>query len=234
MTTATVSISRRFCGPPDSGNGGWTCGTLASFIDGDAVATLRLPPPLETDLTVEPDGEIVRLMNGDGVVVAEAKPTTIDVTPPTFVPVDEAVEAADRYAGHDAHPFGTCFTCGPDRALGDGLRIFPGPINGSPALRACTWTPHDSLVVDDGISQPIVWAALDCPSGWTHLGDGTVAVLGRMAARVERLPTVGETYVVVGEATGVDGRKRFATSGLFDADGVPLAWADTTWITIDH
>jgi hypothetical protein len=231
MTDAVI-IPRRFCGPPDSGNGGWTCGTLASFVEEDAVVTLRMPPPLETALDVEERDDAVHLLIGDALV-AEARPTTIDVTPPMFVPHDEAVAAAERYAGHDFHPFGTCFTCGPDRPVGDGLRIFPGPVDGAPALRACAWLPDESLVVDGSIPEAVVWAALDCPSGWTHLGDGTVAVLGRMAAHIERIPVAGESYVVVGEATGVDGRKRFATSGLFGSDGVPLAWADTTWITID-
>jgi hypothetical protein len=230
--TPTASIPRRFCGPPDSGNGGFTCGTVAGFVDGDAVVTLRLPPPLEVELDVEAIEGVVRLMDGDAVV-AEAKPTVIDAHPPTFVPLDEAAEAASHYAGLDAHPFPTCFTCGPDRAVGDGLRVFPGPVRGSSSRRASTWTPHESLTVQGAIPEPVVWAALDCPSGWTHLGDGTVAVLGRMAARVDRLPVVGETYVVVGEATGVDGRKRFATSALFDAGGELLAVADTIWITID-
>jgi hypothetical protein len=228
----TVVIPRRFCGPPDSGNGGWTCGTLAAFVDGDAIVTLRLPPPLETTLTVETAEGAARLTDGDAVV-AEAKPATVDVTPPAFVGVDEAAEAADRYDGHHVHPFATCFTCGPERELGDGLRVFPGPVTGSPRLRASTWTPHESLLEGGAIPDAIVWAALDCPSGWVHLGDGTVAVLGRMAARIDRRPVIGETYVVVGQATGSDGRKRFATSGLFHGDGTPMALADTTWITID-
>jgi hypothetical protein len=230
--TPTVSISRRFCGPPDSGNGGWTCGTLAAFVDGDAVVTLRLPPPLERSLDVEEIDGVVRLTDGDAVV-AEAKPTVVDVRPPAFVPIDEAAAAAERYAGLDVHPFPTCFTCGPGRPIGDGLRVFPGPVSGAPHRRASTWTPHESLAVDGAIPEPVVWAALDCPSGWTHLGDGTVAVLGRMAARIDRLPVIGETYVVIGEATGVDGRKRFATSALFDTTGEALAVADTVWITID-
>ncbi len=228
---ATVVIPRRFCGPPDSGNGGWTCGTLAGFVEGDASVTLRLPPPLEIPLTVEALGDVVQLKNGDDVV-AEATAADIRAEPPPFVPWDDAVAAAERYAGHTEHPFPTCFTCGPDREQGDGLRVFPGPVAGSPMLRASPWSPHESLAVDGVVPDPAVWAALDCPSGWVHLGDGTVAVLGRMAARIERRPVVGAKYVVVGQAVGVDGRKRFATSGLFEADGAAIAWAEATWITI--
>jgi hypothetical protein len=205
---------------------------LAGFVEGDAVVTLRLPPPLETGLDIRPEGDVVRLMDGEDVV-AEASPTTVDVDPPAFVGVDEGAAAALRYAGHDEHAFPTCFTCGPERDPGDGLNVFPGPVPGERSRRASTWTPHESLLDADGVvPDEIVWAALDCPSGWAHLGDGTVAVLGRMAARVDRRPAVGQTYVVVGEAIGRDGRKCFATSGLFDADGALLARADTTWITI--
>ena len=43
----------------------------------------------------------------------------------------------DRYAGADDHPFPGCFVCGPDRAEGDGLRLFPGGLG--PGRTACTW-----------------------------------------------------------------------------------------------
>jgi hypothetical protein len=230
----TVFIPRRFCGPPDSGNGGFTCGTVAGFVDGDAVVTLRLPPPLETELDIERHDGATRLVHGDAVV-AEAQPTTIDVDWPTFVELGDAEDARDRYAGFDFHPFPTCFTCGPERDEHDGLHVFPSPVEGMPHVRVSTWTVHESLVGDDGaLPEAVVWAALDCPSGWAHLGDGTVAVLGRMAARIDELPVAGETYVVVGEATGAEGRKRFAASALFTADGSPVAVAEATWITIEQ
>ena len=44
-------------------------------------------------------------------------------------------------------------------------------------------------------------------------------VLGRMTARVDALPVVGEEHVVVGQARGHDGRKTFTASTLYDADG---------------
>jgi hypothetical protein len=53
MTMATLSIDRRFCGPPGSGNGGYTAGHLAALIGDSAEVTLRRPPPLETEMRVE-------------------------------------------------------------------------------------------------------------------------------------------------------------------------------------
>ena len=49
------------------------------------------------------------------------------------------------YPGLGNHPFPTCFACGPDRAEGDGLRIFPGPVGGASGDRgyvASLWVPH--------------------------------------------------------------------------------------------
>ena len=57
MTMATLSIDRRFCGPPGSGNGGYTAGRLAALIGDPAEITLRRPPPLETEMRVERAGQ---------------------------------------------------------------------------------------------------------------------------------------------------------------------------------
>ncbi|MEI2700767.1 MAG: hypothetical protein V9E94_21380 [Microthrixaceae bacterium] len=63
------------------------------------------------------------------------------------------------------HAFPTCFTCGPDRASGDGLRIFPAQVPGRPELVVSPWRPDRSFVDDDDrIRDELVWAALDCPS----------------------------------------------------------------------
>ena len=33
-------VSSRFCGPPDSGNGGYVAGLVAEYVDGDAEVKL--------------------------------------------------------------------------------------------------------------------------------------------------------------------------------------------------
>jgi hypothetical protein len=55
-------------------------------------------------------------------------------------------------------------------------------------------------------------------------------LLGRMAARIDRLPTQGEAHVVLGWRVGEDGRKRHAGSALLTADGEALARARSTWL----
>jgi hypothetical protein len=58
-------------------------------------------------------------------------------------------------------------------------------------------------------------------------------VLGRMTARIETLPVVGEEHVVVGEARGRDGRKTFTAATLYDAAGHVVATAEHVWIAVD-
>jgi hypothetical protein len=55
-------------------------------------------------------------------------------------------------------------------------------------------------------------------------------LLGRMAARVDRLPVPGEPHVVVGWRVAEEGRKRNAGSALLTADGEVLARSRSTWI----
>ncbi|NLD48783.1 MAG: hypothetical protein GX660_16590, partial [Clostridiaceae bacterium] len=50
-----IIITQQFCGPHNSGNGGYTCGRLASYINGPAEVTLKLPPPLNQALDVVQD-----------------------------------------------------------------------------------------------------------------------------------------------------------------------------------
>ena len=44
--TGSLIVERRFCGPLDSGNGGYVCGPIAGFVEGPAEVALRLPQPL--------------------------------------------------------------------------------------------------------------------------------------------------------------------------------------------
>jgi hypothetical protein len=82
------------------------------------------------------------------------------------------------------------------------------------------------------VDGPTVWAALDCPSGWSADIEGRPAVLGTMTATVARIPDPGSTVVAVGTTFEVEGRKSFTASALFDG-GEMLAWATHVWIEID-
>jgi hypothetical protein len=227
-----VSIERRFRGPPNSANGGYACGVVAEGIEGVVTATLRRPPPLGVSMSLAGDDGKSLLMEGD-VLIAEAVPGTLDLVVPAVPPLEIAVEASRRFSGFERHPFPGCYVCGPEREPGDGLRIFPGRY-GPAATVAAHWTPDESLGDRDGLVQRRhVWAALDCPS-YFGLADTPVALLGRLTARVDRLPEIGEQLVVIGWPIGADGRKHHAGSALASADGMVLAAASATWIEIDR
>src|SRR3954447_5669296 len=165
--TETITIEPRFNGPPDSGNGGYSCGRLAQFVDADAAeVTLRLPPPIGRPMQVE-RGETgpARLLDGDALV-AEARPVDVPIDAPPPVEASEAAEAEhdSPFLDGESHPFPTCFVCGPRRTSGDGLRIYAGPVAQRDVF-AAAWTPDPDLAGDDGtLPLELVWAALDCPT----------------------------------------------------------------------
>ncbi len=211
-------IARRFRGPDDSGNGGYTCGVVAGAVGGGQVeVTLRTPPPLDTPLAVDPEG---RVWSGD-VLVAEARPAAVDLETPAPVSWDEAVAAQAPDLGS---PFPHCFVCGHAREPGDGLRVFAGPVRDG--LVAAPWVP-----AADTVGPEFVWAALDCPGAYATgvPGRGTV-VLGRLAARVDRVPRAGERCVAVGWPLGSEGRKHGAGTALFTDAGELLGVGRALWI----
>ena len=209
-------ISARFNGPPGSGNGGYSAGVFASGAPSEV--TLRMPPPLDTPLSLV-DGQV---RAPDGSVVAEVGPGGgVDTVVPPIGYAD-AVRASTGYAGFVDHPFPTCYVCGPDRV--DGLRIFPGRV--SDDTTAAPWT------VPEDVSPTTVWAALDCPGGWTVIAAGRPYVLGRIAVLPNRMPVPGDRCVVVGALTATEGRKALVHTTLYGPDGAELARARATWIAV--
>jgi hypothetical protein len=221
-----VIIAGRFNGPPGSGNGGYTCGLIASHVDGPgAVVKLMLPPPLDTPLTITADGAEIRVTdpNGAEIAVAAAGSASEEGLPAPVTWAD-AVAASAAYRGFVSHPFPTCFVCGPDRAEGDGMRLFPGPVGDG--RTATPWR------VPAEISPELVWAALDCPGGWAVPLEERPYVLGRMDGRVGALPAPGDRCVVMGQMITEDGRKAHVRTALYGPDGSALAWAKATWIAL--
>ncbi|WP_339031586.1 hypothetical protein WI604_08565 [Bradyrhizobium symbiodeficiens] len=181
-------------------------------------------------------------------LLATAHVTGIDVPDVPKVSYEAAEEAVRRTPyDEQTHDLPACFVCGPARAHGDGLRIFAGPLQagavpGKPVVFAAFWIPHGSLSGDDGYVAPeFVWAALDCPTGYCsvgarHLGlnGNETALLGRMAARINRRPRPGDRCVVTAWPTGREGRKLFAESALLSSEQDVLAIARTTWLLVDR
>jgi hypothetical protein len=216
----TVTIGHRYRGPLTSGNGGYSAGLLAGFVDGPAEVMLRLPPPLERPLRVqEHDGKLL-LLDGDAIV-AEAAPATVELEVPEPPSPEQAEAASAHHLRFGGELFSECFSCGIRPA--DGLCIHVGAVEGA-ELHAATWTARE-------VAPEIVWAAIDCPGAYAVGGPGRgEIVLGRMAAEIRGLPAEGEECVVVSWPLGEDGRKLHAGTALYGAGGEPLAWARQTWI----
>ena len=122
-----ITIPHRYCGPPESGNGGWVCGTVAAHVPTTVprpAVTVRLasPPPLDRPLALKAeaiDGAIlVRLLDrGHLVASGTASADLVDDVPPA-VTLEQARAAETRFEGLADHPFPTCFACGTGRDPG--------------------------------------------------------------------------------------------------------------------
>jgi hypothetical protein len=235
--TETVTIPARFNGPPGSANGGYTCGLVAGLLGAEtAEVSLRRPPPLEQPLAVERAGERVELRSA-GDLIAEGAPAELLLEVQDPLPHGEVAAAveAGRERWTAKHPFPTCVVCGPQRAAGDGMRIFPVELPGRDGLFGATWTPDERL--SDGAGEVLpecVWGALDCPTSApvSNYGAGPPMVLARLTARLGCAVRVAEPHTLLSWKLGVDGRKREAGCALYDPDGRMLCASRALWIEL--
>jgi hypothetical protein len=221
-----VVIDRRFNGPPNSANGGYTCGLVGTAVKARAVrVSLLKPPPLEVPLLRQrADDGSVSLLRGDDVI-ATAVPGAVQAQAPPAPTVEQAEIATLRYVGFAHHRFPTCFVCG--TARDDGLRIYAGHVGDSP-LVASPWKPES----DDPL---FAWAVLDCPSAYAiesvdHRAQ--IGVLASLTVELRERPHAGERHVVAAWPVSSDGRKHHSASALYDAAGCVVAVADSLWIEL--
>lgn len=247
--TQTLRIDRRFNGPHDSGNGGYSAGLAAQLLpNAEAVpegieVTLRAPIPLEQTLRARTTDTGLDIMTDDAatrIQILSLRPVRLDLPDIHSPGLEAATVAAATFRNIDDHVLPHCFVCGPARAEGDGLRIFPdwlkdpaGIENPNPfPLVAAPWRPTPDLADASGLIAPeFLWAALDCPGAFAI--DVEPIVLGRMSARILTRPPTTAPIVVVAWAKGRDRRKHFAGSALFSESGDLLAFSEQTWIQID-
>jgi hypothetical protein len=235
MNTEYLEIPKRFCGPPNSGNGGYVCGLLARHLPGTAVVRLKAPPPLNTPLRLEWTNDSAQLLH-ESAVIAAAKSSELRLQPPDCPTIAQAEQAAAAFPGFKSHLFPGCFVCGPDRATGDGLRIFAGPVQGR-VLHAAPWVPHPSLADEQGnVAPEFIWAALDCPSAYAVLPvpAGLAIVLGELCASLEGPLTVGQRTVVTSWPIAHEGRRHTAGTAIHTAEGQLVALARAVWIEVPH
>jgi hypothetical protein len=233
--TETLTIPAWFNGPPASGNGGYTCGRVAELVGAEVTeVSLRSPPPLDTPLEVERDGDGVTLRDGD-TLVAEGKPGELLLDIPEAVPAAEidTAQEAGRARWADGHPFPTCVVCGPARE--DGFGITPAALPGRDGLFGSAWTPRESADDGGGCVRPeLVWAALDCPTSApvANFGQGPAMVLASLTARLGCPLRVGEPHTILSWALGEDGRKHWSAAALYDSEGFLTCASRALWIEL--
>lgn len=233
---AKIVIPQQFRGPPNSGNGGYVCGVIAREIEGPATSVLRAPAPLDVNLDLRREDGVMQLTDAQGATVGTAAPgdRALLPVPPELPSMKAARAAGGRYLGLDERIHPTCFTCGPERGEGDGLRVFPGQIEGAPDGHvACVWTPHMAFSDPKGlVPVEVIWAALDCPGffAWVAKAGRHGALLGTMTGEVIRRPPAAREYIVMGWPLERQGRKETAGVALFAMNGELLARAHQVWI----
>lgn len=231
MSAKTLNIAPKYCGPPASGNGGYSSGLIAAQVDYPVEVTLRKPPPMGKDLILEENDGGLRLLDGE-VLIAEAQRTDfVQLEVPDAPDFYVAQKAAESYPGFEEHPFPTCFVCGHQRKDGDGLRLFPGFI--SEKVVATPWIPDQAFAGAKNIIQPeFIWAALDCPGAWAVDEPGRLIVLGRMGADITEPIYANEKYVVLGWGIEQNGRKIYTGTAIYNEDKRLCAVSKGLWIAL--
>jgi len=233
MHVELFEIAERFRGPPRSGNGGYVCGRIAKHLQGTVAVRLKVPPPLKVELRLESTDEEARLFQ-DTTLIGEAKRAQLELQAPPSPSYEEAKRSSPRFLGFRTHTFPGCFVCGPERKPTDGLRIFPGSVNGSPLI-AAPWKPDASLTDEStNVKSEFLWSALDCTGGFAvlPLPEGVAIVLGELCATIVAELALGECCVVIGWPLGVEGRKRIAGSAVYASSGRLVAKARAVWIEV--
>lgn len=217
MNTEYFEIDERFRGPPNSGNGGYVCGRIAQHLHGTATVRLKAPPPLNSLLRLESTENEARLFC-ESTLVGEAKRAELDLSAGPCPSFATAQSSMANFVGFNSHQFPGCFVCGPIRAAGDGMRIFPGSSPDTANL-ASPWIPDETLADETGtVRKEFLWAALDCPGGFAvfPLPEGTATVLGELCASILGTVKVGERCVVTAWPLQRVGRKREAGSAVYN------------------
>ena len=250
MSPHSILIAEKFRGPPTSGNGGYVAGVFADALTGgvhclpnrDAVeVTLRAPTPLNQTLTTSLSDAKLAVRHGDTLIAeATVKPLPLDI--PTAATWAEAMSVREHSYSfplginplfdtplRGVHPI--CFCCGTELSPAEGTHVYSAPFHAKKQVVAA-WIPGEALAGAANCVRPeFIWTALDCPGQMAWRAEGVyTGMLGRLTARIEKPVRVGERCVVIGWTLGVEGKKYFAGTALFNEANELCAYAKAVWI----
>jgi hypothetical protein len=229
---SSLTVDKRFCGPPGYANGGYIAGLMAQHSAARVRIRLERPIPLQVPLELRAvEGGGLELSHLGGVL-ARALPVDFELEVPAAPSYLESLEASRHFAGFTHHLYPTCFVCGTERARGDGLRIFAGR-HGAGNLVAAPWVADVALSDGEGKVRPeFISAALDCPGAFAAREDLAPMLLGEFSAHIDRRVHVDEPCVIVGWKIRASGRKYEVGTALFDEDLELCARARAIWIEL--
>lgn len=229
----SIVIPKRFNGPPESGNGGYSCAMLALQLEGPCRVRLHSPPPLDKPLSVRKlDSGHAELFDGE-LLVGTAVTTTLELEIPPAPTLEQAERASKGFLCFEEHSYPSCFVCGPGRPDHDGLCLYPGPVDDW-SLLACPWQPAADLLNDARNVRPeIIWSALDCPGFYAAAGEALAPVLlGELTVELRAPVSGSRPLVVFSWPLGGEGRKLYGGVAIANQDGEILACSRSTWILL--
>ncbi len=232
-----IIIDSQFNGPAHTGHGGVSAGRFAALVEPDA-ATVRFhqPIPLGRPLSCHRHDSTAAVTRGLDTVA-----TVHDLAGPLevgrfAVPSEHEIRRAEQRwleFRHGQHIAPTCFACGHERGK-TGLGLRPGPVDSAQPdapTHACTWRPE----VDGRVPSWMVWAAMDCPTGFPALsavGADEAVLTGELSVQVLKPVVGGRSYRIVSRRVGTQGRRHFTEAALYDTNGTRLVLAKAIWITV--
>ena len=107
--TDTLTIARRFNGPHDSGNGGYSAGLAAQLLPKALAveATIRAPIPLDRTLRVHPAGDGIDIMTDDvsgRILIMSLQPTHLEAPNVQSPGLQAAQVAAHKFLDYILRP----------------------------------------------------------------------------------------------------------------------------------
>ena len=215
-------------------------GILAKKLEGCVRVRINWPIPLNEELVIQTGIQDSKLLHGE-TLIAQASSADqsrlqalLRPSMPPYVSFNEALEASKAYPGFESHPFPECFVCGPNREVGDGLRIFPGPHSSETFVCAPFKTYPSLFSSDKNMAVEYQWSALDCSGAYGIMNafGPDKYVLGTIIGEIKAPIHMDEMIVAMGWAIDKAGRKARSGTALINHHGQLKSWALSTWIAI--
>lgn len=232
----TILIAKQYNGAVNQVNGGYICGSLAAFIDGDVEVRISSSFPVETPLqltTVTGGGVAIHL---NGRLLGSARPASLQLDMPLPPDFETPRRASEDFVFLHNLDIKGCYVCSPLWTPEDGLRLFIGALDDIEHLTigqnlvAAVWRPAPNQTETDGnIKNIYIWSVLDCPGVYAlklSQPKSGVFVLGSCTASIKRPLPADQSYIVSSwRIAPLDGRKLYMGVAIHSPGGELMACA---------